>query len=72
MLIHFHPYERPKLEIISLRTKGKKVLRMLLNGNMYLAGHQKKQSLMFLREIFLMTVFNVRMLMWVDLVRCFL
>ena len=44
ILNHFHPYERPKLEIISARAAKNRVQRRVL---------------MFLRENILTTVFNV-------------
>ena len=49
---HFDPYERAKLEIISARAARDRVQRRVL---------------MFLRENILTTVFNVCMLILVDL-----
>ena len=52
MLNHLDPYEQSKTKIISARAaknrvltdQREKVMRMLLNGNMYLADHQKTES----------------------------
>ena len=65
---HFDPYERAKLEIISARAARDRVLTDQREKSVadavewqhVFSEAPKKQSLMFLRENILTTIFNVR------------
>ena len=68
MLNHLDPYEQSKTKIISARAAKNRVLTDqrekgvadAVEWQHVFSRATKKQSLMFLREIFLTTVFNVR------------